>query len=93
MPLTRGRGLPPLAQIDGVHFALLDRSRIVRCSVTRDALAHLARKPLGTDQQEAIFYAYRAAIETVASHKYDACEKTRGSIMVVPTDLPPANSE
>jgi len=60
MPLTSGRGLPPLAQIDGVHFALLDHSRIVRCAITRGALAHLANKPLAIDQQEIVFHTYRA---------------------------------
>ena len=62
MPLSRGRGLPPLTQIDGVHFALLDRSRIVRCAVTRGALAHLAKHPLAIDQQEFIFSAHRDAM-------------------------------
>ena len=88
MPLTRGRGLPHLAQIDGVHFALLDHNRIIRCAVTRGALSHLARKPLAIDQQDPVFSAYRTAIEGIASRKYDAGEKTHGRVIVVPSDLP-----
>ena len=87
MPLSRGRGLPPLTQIDGVHFALLDRSRIVRCAVTRGALADLAKHPLAMDHQEFIFSAHRDAIEGIASRKYDAGQKTHGRVVVGPLDL------
>ena len=87
MPLTRGRGLPHLTQIDGVHFTLLDHSKNVRCSVTRGALAHLAKKPLAIHQLEFVFGAYRDAIERVASHKYDAGQKVAGRITVGPLDL------
>jgi len=87
MPLSRGRGLPALAQVDGVHFALLDHSRIVRCAVTRGALAHLAKEPLAIDQQDLVFYAYREAIQDIASHKYDAGQKIHGRVIVVPSDL------
>ena len=88
MPLSRGRGLPHLAQIDGVHFALLDHKRIVRCAVTRGALVHLAKQPLGIDEQDRIFRAYRDAIEGIASRKYDANQKVYGGIVVGPSDLP-----
>jgi hypothetical protein len=88
MPLSRGRGLPSLAQVDGVHFALLDHSKIVRCAVTRGALALLAKEALAIDQQDLVFHAYRDAIEGIASHKYDAGEKTYGRVIVGPSDLP-----
>ena len=88
MPLSRGRGLPPLTQVDGVHFALLDRSRIVRCTVTRGALAHLANHPLAIDQQEFTFGAHRDSIEGIASRKYDAGQKTQGRVIVGSFDLP-----
>ena len=87
MPLSRGRGLPHLTQLDGVHFSLLDHNKIVRCAVTRGALTHLAREPLTVDQQELIFSAYRDAIEKIASRKYDAGERSGGKVMVVPSDL------
>jgi Protein of unknown function (DUF1488) len=88
MPLSRGRGLPHLTQLDGVHFALLDHNRIVRCAITRGALAHLAREPLAIDRQEHIFSAYRDAIEEIASRKYDAGQRSYGRVIVVPSDLP-----
>jgi hypothetical protein len=93
MPLTRGRGLPPLAQIEGVYFALLDRDRIVRCAVTRGALSRLAKKPLTIDQHEFIFRTYREEIESAASRKYDADQKKSRKVTVTPPDLPATGTE
>ena len=87
MPLTRGRGFRPLAQSEGVHFALVDRTRIVRCMVTRDALGHLANRPLTIAQQESVFWTHYDEIESAAGRKYDAGEKTYGMVTVAAADL------
>ena len=87
MPLTRGRGFPPLAQSEGVHFARVDGTRIVRCIVTRDALGHLTERQLTIAQQESVFWTHRDEIESAARRKYDAGEKTYGMVTVAAADL------
>jgi len=87
MPLTRGRGFRPLAQGEGVYFALVDRTRIVRCIVTRDALGQLANRPLTIAHQESVFWTHYDEIESAAGRKYDAGEKTYGMVTVAPADL------
>ena len=74
---------------DGVHFPLQDGERyvLVRCAVTRGALAELAGRPLRISEQQQVFHAHRAEIERIASRKYDARQKKAGMITVAPADF------
>ena len=87
MPLTRASRLPPLIQIEGVRFALVDGRRVVRCIVTRDALDHLAKRPLTIAQLGSVFYTHRCEIESAAGRKYYGGQEKCGMITVVAADL------
>jgi hypothetical protein len=55
--------------------------------VTRDALGHLAKRPLTIVQLASVFQIHRSEIESAASRKYDAGEKTYDMVTVAAADL------
>ena len=87
MPLTRPIANPPLATPKGIEFTLLDRSKIVRCIITKAALEKLASKELASDQFEATFHKHQDRIEATASRKYEQSAVYRPPLTITPADL------
>lgn len=87
MPLTRSITNPPLATHKGVEFALRDRSKLVRCLITQQALEKLARGNLEPPQFESAFHLHRERIEGVASRKYDFAPTFRPPFTISPSDF------
>ena len=67
MSLTRSIANPPLTSPKGIEFTLLDRSKIVRCIITRAALEKLASKELASQQFEPTFHKHQDRIEATAN--------------------------
>jgi hypothetical protein len=87
MSLTRSIANPPLTTPKGIEFALLDRSKIVRCIIAQAALEKLASKELTSDQFEPTFYTYQDRIEATASRKYEQTAVYRAPLTITPADL------
>jgi Protein of unknown function (DUF1488) len=87
MPLTRPIANPPLATPKGIEFTLLDRSKIVRCIITKAALEKLASKELASDQFEPTFHKHQDRIEATASRKYEQSAVYRPPLTITPADL------
>ena len=87
MPLTRSIANPPVATPKGVDFTLKDRSKLVRCLITHQALEKLARGNLEPAEFEHTFHHYRDRIEGTASRKYDSSPTLRSPFTISPSDL------
>ena len=87
MPLTRPIANPPLTTPKGIEFALLDRSKIVRCIITKAALEKLASKELASGQFEPTFHKHQDRIEATASRKYEQSAVYRPPLTITPADL------
>ena len=68
--MQRAIGHPPVTSSEGIHFQMMEPSKLIRFVVTRGALSHLAGRPLTIGELEDHFYAHRAAIEGAASRKF-----------------------
>ena len=89
--MQRAIGHPPTAAGVGVHFVLMESTKLVRV-VTRTALGHLAGRPLGMAEMEDVFYQHRARIETAACRKYSSPGRsiTRATIDVADLSIDPS---
>ena len=87
MSLTRSIANPPVTSAKGIQFTLLDRSKFVRCTITREGLEKLAGKELASDQFERTFHKYQDRIEATASRKYEQSAVYRAPLTITPADL------